>query len=78
MSGRHKSKNAWKKQVKIDQDFICPVCGKKGTNKSMNIHHIRNKCKGGGNERSNVVALHRTCHRWVHETYGNQYYDPRN
>lgn len=79
MSGKHKSKNAWKKQIKINQDYICPVCGKKGTDKSLDVHHCKNKSRGGDNSLSNCVAVHKVpCHRWIHETYGNQYYDPRN
>lgn len=76
MSGRHKSKNAWKKQVKIDQDFICPVCGKKGTNKTLDIHHKKPKSKKGTNVRDNVVAWHRnTCHRDYHREHGLQISD---
>lgn len=75
MSKRGRSK--WKKEVKIEQNYICPICGERGTDKSMNIHHIVNKCRRGGNDRSNVVALHIHCHKWLHDTYGNNTYDPR-
>jgi 5-methylcytosine-specific restriction endonuclease McrA len=69
----------WKREIKQEQDYICPVCGKKGTDKTLDIHHCKNKCEGGRNTRENCVAVHRsTCHKWIHETYGNDYYDPRN
>jgi 5-methylcytosine-specific restriction endonuclease McrA len=75
-SKANKKRSNWKKQIKIDQNYICPVCGKVGTDRTMDIHHCKNKSRGGGNQRSNVVAVHKTCHAWIHETYGNNYYNP--
>ena len=81
MSGKRKkgqSKTAWKKAIKISQNYICPVCGKKGTDQTLDIHHCKNKCRGGNNSKQNCVAVHRaTCHRLIHKRYGNEYFDPR-
>jgi len=75
---KHKSKNAWKKEIKQSQNYICPVCGKRGTDKTLDIHHCLPKAKHGNNSLENCVAVHRdTCHKWIHETYGLSYYDPR-
>jgi len=70
-------KNDWKHDIKVSQDYICPVCGQKGTDSSMNIHHCKNKCKGGKNTSENCVAVHKQCHKWIHEQFGNSFYDPR-
>lgn len=67
----------WKHEIKVSQNYICPICGKEGTDRSLNLHHIINKCKNGRNTRENCVALHVTCHRWLHERYGNKTVDMR-
>jgi 5-methylcytosine-specific restriction endonuclease McrA len=75
---KSKSKYDWKKAIKQSQDYICAVCGKKGTDQTLDIHHCKAKSKGGNNSKENCVAVHRrTCHKWIHETYGNNTYDPR-
>ncbi len=65
-------KDAWKRQVKEEQDYICPICGKRGTNKTLNIHHKIAKSHNGTNARENIVAWHISCHRDYHQTWGNQ------
>lgn len=70
-------KKDWKHDIKVSQDYICPVCNQQGTDYTMDIHHCRNKCKGGNNSRENCVAVHKTCHRLIHQKYGNQFHDPR-
>ena len=75
--GQKKKQYSWKKQIKIEQNYICPVCGLKGTDRSMDIHHCLPVSAGGLTTRENCVAVHRTCHQWIHEEYGNEYYDPR-
>ncbi len=67
----------WKHEIKEAQNYICPVCGKKGTDRTMDIHHCKNKCKGGKSTKENCVAVHKTCHSWIHKIYKNKYYDPR-
>jgi 5-methylcytosine-specific restriction endonuclease McrA len=64
--------NNWKREIKQDQDYICPVCGKKGTDKTLDIHHKRAKSHKGTNTRKNVVAWHKTCHQNYHEMWGNK------
>jgi len=70
-----KSKDNWKKRVKDEQNYICLVCGKEGTDQSLNIHHKKAKSRGGTNSRENVVAWHRRCHNNYHEDYGNRVSD---
>lgn len=72
------SKNGWKKEIKVSQNYICAVCGKPGTDRTLNIHHCINKSRGGNNSPKNCVAVHEyPCHKWIHKTFGNNYYDPR-
>jgi len=68
-------KNDWKREIKESQNYICPVCGKVGTNSSMDIHHMRPKCKNGSNSKENCVAWHKTCHRDYHQKYGTKISD---
>lgn len=70
-------KQDWKHNIKVSQNYICPVCGKEGTDYTMNIHHCKNRCKGGKSCKENCVAVHIECHKWIHKTYGNKTYDPR-
>lgn len=72
-----KKDHNWKTALKKEQDFICPVCKKKGDKSTMNIHHCLPVSKGGKTNKENCVAVHRTCHEWIHKTYGTRYYDPR-
>lgn len=74
---RNKVSSAWKQQIKIDQNYVCPECGKTGNDNSMNIHHCLPKCKGGKNTPENCCAVHITCHRRIHEEHGLHFYDPR-
>lgn len=62
----------WKTQVKIEQDYICPVCGRQCNDYTMNIHHKRAKCKGGKSDRENVVGWCIECHQKYHKKYGVQ------
>lgn len=74
---RAKKPCAWKKAIKESQDYICPVCGKIGTDETLNIHHCLPKAKKGRSTPENCVAVHVTCHRWIHKTFGLRFYDPR-
>jgi 5-methylcytosine-specific restriction endonuclease McrA len=77
MSGKHKSKNDWKKEIKEEQNYKCAQCGETFGARQLQIHHKKNKCRGGTNARENCCAVCENCHKWIHETYGNNYYDPR-
>lgn len=59
-----------KKAIKEEQLYICFICGEKGTDRSMNIHHKHPKSKGGSSGRHNLVAWHITCHNQYHREYG--------
>ena len=72
------NKHDWKEEIKKDQNYICAVCGKPGTSQTLDIHHCINRCHNGKNTKENCCAVHKkTCHVWIHQTYGNKYYDPR-
>lgn len=45
------------------QRGVCEVCGK---HRPTEPHHVKSKGAGGGDERSNVVSICRTCHDSVH------------
>lgn len=63
-------KHDWKKEIKISQNYICPVCGKRCNDRTMNIHHMRPKCKKGSNSKENTVGWCVECHRSYHEKHG--------
>ena len=46
---------------------LCPMC-RQGFNgeTSIHVHHIIERCKGGGDGLNNLVMLHPNCHRQVH------------
>ena len=66
-----KKRTNWKTKIKKEQNYICPVCGRKGTNKTLNIHHKVAKSNNGTSERSNVVAWHKNFHDAYHRVNGN-------
>ena len=70
-------KSGVKHDIKVEQDYICPVCGQRGSDSSMDIHHCKNRVSGGSNNRENLVAVHKTCHKKIHLKYGNKFFDPR-
>ena len=70
-------KQDWKHDIKVSQDYICPVCNQKGTEHTMDTHHCQNRCNNGKNTRENCVAVHKACHKLIHKKYGNEYFDPR-
>ena len=65
-----KSKNAWKKDIKESQDYRCARCGQKGTDKTLNIHHMRCKAHGGASNKQNCIAWHVIFHKLYHQKYG--------
>ena len=69
-------KHDWKKEIKESQGYICPVCGKKGTDSSLDIHHMRPRAKKGSNSKGNLVAWHKSpCHSNYHKKYGTRISD---
>ena len=66
-------KHDWKKEIKESQDYICAFCGKKGTDSSLDIHHMRPRAKKGSNSKENCVAVHKSpCHRDYHKKHGTR------
>lgn len=63
-------KNDWKKDIKISQDYICPVCGKKCNDRTMSVHHMKPKCKKGSNRKENLIGWCVTCHQNYHKKHG--------
>ncbi|MCK5355482.1 MAG: group II intron reverse transcriptase/maturase, partial [Methyloprofundus sp.] len=60
--GRSKLRRIWRQQK-----GLCPMCrqGFKGET-SIHVHHIIERCQGGGDGLNNLVMLHPNCHRQVH------------
>ena len=49
------------------QDGRCLICKAKVTDKTgWNVHHIIERCRGGGDQLENLALLHPECHRQVH------------
>lgn len=55
-----------KLSIKKDQKFICSSCKKTKRERDLEIHHIIPLSQGGSNEKRNLVALCRPCHRHIH------------
>jgi len=66
-------KQDWKHEIKVSQDYICPVCGLKGTDYTLDIHHCLAKANKGKNTKENCVAWPKTpCHRNYHKSHGTK------
>jgi RNA-directed DNA polymerase len=64
LAGEHRQPlvNLWKAQ-----QGTCPVCRQRITKETgWNIHHIRYRVHGGGDNQTNLALLHPNCHRQVH------------
>lgn len=46
---------------------LCQLCGKEKGNDGWNVHHIKEKSKGGGDRESNLTLLHKKCHEKLHK-----------
>ena len=67
----------WKKEIKERQGYRCAMCGKRFSVRELQIHHCQNRCRGGNNSNENCCAVCKECHKYIHETHGNNFYDPR-
>lgn len=45
----------------------CQLCGKEKGNDGWNIHHIKQKNKGGTDKPDNLALLHKICHKKLHK-----------
>lgn len=70
-------KDAWKKEIKASQGFRCAVCGKKFSARELQIHHCKNRSRGGNSSKENCCAVCVKCHKIIHRIYGNNFFDPR-
>jgi len=62
LSGRRKLLRLW-----WAQDKRCPICSQFITKESgWHVHHIIRRTDGGGDNSSNLIMLHPTCHTQVH------------
>lgn len=64
------SRTDFKQSIKVEQGYICPVCGSICNDYTMNIHHKIPKCKGGETKRDNLVGWCIKCHSEYHKKYG--------
>jgi len=64
-----------KKHVKTYLDYfdigpedvwVCEICGRRRHIADLEIHHIRFKSQGGGDNLDNLICLCRRCHDKVH------------
>jgi 5-methylcytosine-specific restriction endonuclease McrA len=52
-------------EVLTRDNFTCRHCLVPGGH--LDVHHKRARSQGGSDRLENLVALHRQCHRWLHE-----------
>ena len=63
--------NNWKIQKQSLSNWkLSSSCANCGSVKYLTFHHIFQKSKGGGNEKSNLMILCRQCHDRVHSSEG--------
>jgi RNA-directed DNA polymerase len=56
-------------QVAKNQGYKCPICGEYLLNgEAIETHHIVPVAKGGRNDDENLMHIHATCHKQVHNT----------
>jgi RNA-directed DNA polymerase len=62
LAGSRRQRSLW-----FDQAGRCPVCTRPITPQTgWHAHHLVWRCKGGGDQATNQVLLHPTCHKRVH------------
>ena len=62
----------WRVEVHRRNNFKCVICGRSGTKKNpLQVHHIKNKCRGGNNSPSNTTSFCKECHASWHQKYRN-------
>ena len=62
LSGKRRLLYLWQRQ-----DGNCPHCRQKITEETgWQLHHVIRRADGGGDETSNLLLLHPTCHRQLH------------
>lgn len=49
-----------KNQIRIRDGYVCKICGNKGTDRPLDVHHVDYNKRN--NEADNLVALCRRCH----------------
>ena len=59
-----KISNDIRKAIYRRDGFQCAVCS---DNRRLQIHHIRKRSQGGGNEEMNLITLCSTCHALAHD-----------
>jgi len=47
----------------------CQFCGNDFKGQSSHIHHIKPRSKGGNDRSNNLVLLHETCHKEIHDQH---------
>lgn len=55
------------RNISIYDSWVCEMCGKQVAEAGdLDVHHIRYRSLGGGNEPTNLIGLCRQCHSNVH------------
>lgn len=54
--------------IKTQQDFRCGICLERFFSKELEIHHILFRSQGGGENRINLIALCKVCHKKLHKS----------
>lgn len=64
------------KDLAESQNYICPICNEMLFNEEedTHIHHINPKCYGGKHTFKNLVLIHNSCHKEVHDEKKREYY----
>lgn len=57
----HSRKN-YRREILHRDELVCQVCGKKRQSKSLEVHHIIPRSKGGCDDPTNLVSLCKYCH----------------
>lgn len=63
-------KSEWidiREEVLDRDDHTCQECGSRGSDISLEVHHIEPRFVGGSDDPSNLLALCHACHKNAHE-----------
>lgn len=60
--GTHFLSRNYREEILRRDSFTCQVCGKKRQRRTLEVHHIIPRSKGGDDDPTNLIALCKYCH----------------
>jgi hypothetical protein len=54
------------------QKGLCSICQGSLEEEALEVHHLKARGEGGGNQYANLCLVHKPCHKQIHSTYGEK------